>query len=721
MDMMQVEKASVNPEVEKWCKELDSARRRQKDWMKEADDLVDLYECEKAKENSFNIFYSNTETLAPALYNNLPRPAVKRRFDDKDPMGKVSSSVIQRTLEYLLDNDAEDYVSFDTLMEQSVLQALVPGRGVTWYKYDAYISEKEGENDEGEESYSEGEEEEDESPEAEPTARVESEIVCGELVPYNQFFMGYAKVWKNVPWVGREHFMAREELVKNFGEKLGNKIPLTIEPSTRSESSDEAGPQASKKLENAQGAKLAHVYEVWDKETRMVYFFCPAMMDSFIKKVEDPLELTGFFPLPEPLAFFPKISSMVPQTLYSAYKEQAKELNRVTQRIMKLVEALKIRGFYDSTLENLTDLLSSEDGTLLSAENVAALQNSTLDRSIWLFPIKDIIPVLQQLYLQREQIKRVIYEITGVSDILRGASVASETATAQNIKNQWGTLRLKKWQKRVQKYVRSCLRIMAEIACKKFSPETLAAMTNLPYPTAQQKEMAQMQMQQIQQALAQMQSVPADPNQPPPPQLQQLQQMAQQLQQILTKPSWAEISSMLQNDMLRNYRIDIETNSTVDLEATEDKQSIGEFMNALAQFLNGIGPLVQNGTMPFEAAKAMLMAIVRKYRFGVEVEQEIEAMMPPPKQPEDPTAGLEMQKAQMEMQALEQKTAVEKDLMVADMAYKKEDLEIRREELAMKREYNREVHMQRMTELRAKTMAQVMAPPPVTPGKRKGV
>ena len=52
--------------------------------------------------------------------------------------------------------------------------------------------------------------------------------------------------------------------------------------------------------------------------------------------------------------------------------------------------------------------------------------------------------VLNFLYQQREQSKQAIYEITGISDIVRGASHSSETATAQQIKTEWGSLRIKK-------------------------------------------------------------------------------------------------------------------------------------------------------------------------------------------------------------------------------------------------------------------------------------
>ena len=294
---------------------------------------------------------------------------------------------------------------------------------------------------------------------------------------------------------------------------------------------------------------------------------------------------------------FPKISSLAPVPLYTMYEEQAKELNRVTVRINKIVQALKVRGFYDSTLEGLDKVLSAGDNVLIPSENVAAMQQGqTLEKAIWLMPLEKLVVVLQQLYAQRQQVKQVIYEITGISDILRGASVASETATAQNIKNQWGTLRLKKLQKQVSKYVRDCLRIMGEIAMTKFSQQTISQMTGLQFPTGEQKQQAQMLLQQ-----AQAQQVPGQPPAQPPQQLLAMTQL----------PTWEDIMGLLANDLQRNYRIDVETNSTVDAEATEDKQNMGEFLNAIAQFMNGAAPLVQQGVLPFDAAKSILLAVTR--------------------------------------------------------------------------------------------------------------
>ncbi len=692
-----VDTAKADPKVQSWLTELDSARKRLKDYRKDASRVVKLYEGGKASESPFNILYSNTETLAPALYNNLPRPVVQRRFKDDDPLGKVASDVARRSLEFLIDNELGTYTPFDDLMQQAVLEALVPGQGVTRFKYDASFVEQpepnnptEGQEDgtgEGEIEAVAGE------IHPEPAEQVEYETVCGEAVPWDRFLHGYAKQWKDVPWVAFEHFMTREELVKNFGEEVGHRVPLNVSGKESGQQSDD-GDNDDAKLTDAEGVTLAHVFEIWDKETKMVRFLAPSYPAGFVKSVEDPLELSGFFPMPQPLSLFPKISSLIPIPLYMMYEEQAKELNRVTVRINKIVQALKVRGFYDSTLEGLDKVLAADDNVLIPAENVAAMQQGqTLEKAIWLMPLEKLVAVLQQLYLQRQQIKQVIYEITGISDILRGASVASETATAQNIKNQWGTLRLKKMQKRVSRYVRDCLRIMGEIAMTKLSQQTIAQMTGLQFPTAQQKQQAQAVLQQIQmqaQAQPQMPGQPPAPPQAPPPQIAAAAQL----------PSWDEIMGLLTNDLQRNYRIDVETNSTVDAEATEDKANMGEFLNAIAQFMNGAAPLVQQGVLPFDAAKSILLAVTRRYRFGPEVEDDLKKMRPP--QPQGNGADA---KAKADLEAAQAEQKVKMEMLAMDKQLKEAETAAKMGELKRKGELAAATHAMKLQELRLKMAA----------------
>ena len=58
------------------------------------------------------------------------------------------------------------------------------------------------------------------------------------------------------------------------------------------------------------------------------------------------------------------------------------------------------------------------------------MQAGGLEKAIWLWPIERIAGVLVHLYTQRESIKTTIFEITGIADIMRGSSAASETLGA---------------------------------------------------------------------------------------------------------------------------------------------------------------------------------------------------------------------------------------------------------------------------------------------------
>ncbi len=69
-----------------WLRQIRDAQKREEKYITTARKYISLYEAEKKAENSFNILYSNTETLAPALYNNAPRPDTRPRSKVPNPV-----------------------------------------------------------------------------------------------------------------------------------------------------------------------------------------------------------------------------------------------------------------------------------------------------------------------------------------------------------------------------------------------------------------------------------------------------------------------------------------------------------------------------------------------------------------------------------------------------------------------------------------------------------
>lgn len=653
----------IDSKARKYVAEVEGSKKREQRWRETATKIVQIYECEDGEKFPFNILYANTELLQPSIYSQLPVPIVKRRFNDEDALGKAAAEVAERLISYTVNNTDPKYNPVDELIKSAVLDALVPGRGVTKVKYDAEIVD----------------------------GNVAYESICCEEVPWDRFTFGYAKKWKDVPWISFEHFLTEDEVIKLLQDKNDPSKKVVIPEDLRFEAASEA-----LKAENVEGKDtladgaeslhLAQVYEIWDKKNKKVIFVSPGC-DEVLQELDDPLELQGFYPIPEPLMMFKRISGLKPQVLYETYSQQAAELNNITVRIRKIMAALKVRGFYDASIEKIGELFNQDDNVLLAAENVANLEGKGLDHAIWLMPLNDLVNVLQQLYRQRQEIQGVIFQITGLSDVFRGDTKASETLGAQNLKSQFGSVRLKKFQKAVVRYAADLFRLIGELAVSSLSQQTIVAMTGLSYPTNDEKQQAQVMLQQVQMGIQ-------DPNQVPP----EVQQQVAQVQEMLAKPSWEDLIGMLKDDLTRAYKVEIETNSSIEIEVSDDKAEIGEFLNAMAQFMNGVVPLVQAKAIPFEAVKAMMLAVVRRYRFGEKVENEFNKMTEP--QPEgNAEAEAQAQQMQMKAQQEEQKHQLAMKKGEQDLQLQQAEIQAKMQKMQMELAMAEAEHKARLQEL----------------------
>lgn len=584
-----------------------------KDWLEAAREITEIYEAGKQDENPFNILYSNTETLLPALYNSTPRPEVSARYSSMASDRRLDAAVAQtseRLLEYTADTNSGEYETFDEATRDAVLQALVPGQG------DVRVRFKE---DKG---YQE---------------------ICVESVAFDRFIWGYSRKWQNVPWVAYGHDLNKADFERMFPDFAKTQKYKDVDWKVLEEKAQNSpsiwDPDLNSKGKKKEPTLL--VWEVWEYAEKGINYVCEEFEEEFIRQDKYPFNLKSRFPSPKPLQFIKRVNSLTPRPLYEEYRTQAEELNDLTRRLKRVVKAIRVRGVYHPALDVLKEIFDQDsDNALIPAEQAQVIADAGgLDKFIWLVPVDMLVQTALSLYDAREKCKQTIYEIMGIGDVLRGTSVASETARAQEIKNQWGSLRIKRLQKDVMVFCRDIFRITLEFAANKYSPLTFKQITSLPYlfdaqkvQVQQQVQMAQQQAQQMQQqwqmAAQQAQAMGQPPPQqpPPPPEIPNAF--------LLQFPSWENIIGVLRSSFERQYRIDIETNSTVDLEATEDKAAIGEFMNAFGQMSAGLEPMVASGRLPFEASKVIMGETFRRFRFGRRVQDALEMMQPPQQSPD---------------------------------------------------------------------------------------
>lgn len=636
--------------VKYWLKEIDAASNGpEKDWREQrATNVTKRYRDERegseAQDVRFNILFANVEVLKGVMYQRPPVPDVRRRFKDPDAVGRVVAEVLTRALTYCI--DAYD---FDFVMRQCVSDVLIPGRGVARVKYIPTFAQMEREVEptgyEGDKPiYAEGVTQRD-GKGYQSYEQVSYEEVRCDQVGYEYFRMSPAKHWSKVRWISFGELLSRQDCVKQFGKEIGSAIKLDW--------SDRKDDDPDKDDERY---RRALVWTIWNKSDKQVYVISAGYPAGPLKQEADPLRLEQFFPIPRPMYAIWTTDSLVPVPEYTQYQDQAEELDLLTERINVLVDALRRRGVYDASMPALEELAKAGDNTFIPVTNYAALvEKGGLQNAFSELPIEGIAKVLVELYQQREQVKQTIYEVMGIGDIIRGSSDPNETASAQNIKAQYAQTRIAPRQTEVQRFARDLLRLKAEIIAEHFSQQTLQQMTGIQLPTPEQKQMAQQQVSQMQ---AQAQQQPQQPGQPPaqPPQI------PKEIQTVLNTPTWDDVMGLLKNEKLRGFRIDVETDSTIAANDQAEKENVVEMIQAMSGLAAQVGPLIQEGVVPAEFLKSLLLFTMRRFRASKDIEEQIEQLEPPP-----PKQDPEMQKMQMEMQMQQQKAQQDGQLAQAKM------------------------------------------------------
>jgi hypothetical protein len=337
--------------------------------------------------------------------------------------------------------------------------------------------------------------------------------------------------------------------------------------------------------------------------------------------MDDPLGLEQFFPIPRPMMAIVSTDTLCPITPYSIYEELLEELNKLTRRINSLIGQCRARGWYSAVgnMDEFKQGVEAADGELIPLQGVEhfATAGVGLDKAIAWFPLDVVVAALKQLVEQREIIKQIIFEVSGMADVMRGQVDPKEKLGQTQIKAQWGGLRVQKKQEEVARFVRDLFRLKAEVMAKKFSMQTLLAMTGIELQTQQEKQQIQATIQQVQMAV----QAGAMPQQ----QAMQLAEQHKDKLQQLNQPSFEEVEQLLRSDTARGYQIDIESDSHIRGDVARIQQQMAMFIQGTAAFVGAVGPLVQQGAMPGHIAIEIFNAFARHYKLGKQAEDALDA------------------------------------------------------------------------------------------------
>lgn len=602
-------------------------------------------------DQEFDLLWSSLEILKPAVYCKPPQAVVAPRFNDRNKVASVASELLERCL-----NSTFDRSDFDQTMLEVRDDLIIAARGVIRTTYET----KDGKQ------------------------------VCNDHVDRCDFLHEPARKWTEVGWVAFAAYLDKRSYEKRFPNKPPGQFNERRDPEDR---------------HRVDTVAKCKVWEVWHKADNRVYWVTEGV-DVFLDEQDPFLDLEGFFPCPRPAYGSRKRRTLIPIPDYVRYERHLEQINTLTFRIYNLLTWIKVKGLIPAGGEVAqaveTALANVEDDVfLVPVPSAALIQNSSGTAGFVQFlPLQEFAATVTSLLESRRELINNFYELSGISDIMRGATEAEETLGAQQLKSQFGSVRVREKIDELQRIARDSARITAEIIAEKFDAETILRMAQMEVPTkaelkakvqeleaAAKQEMDALEeqaMQAAEQARASGEEVDPQAAEQQFNQAQQqiIQKYQAQLDEIGKQVPIEDVMEFLRDQKARAFAIDIETDSTVMTDELAEKQARGEFLTAFTGASAAVQPLLMAGEPGAKLAGAMLKFALAPFRAGRELDGMIDDFVEAAPAALAQAGGSDGEAALAEAnkqlaQAELQKAAAQTEKVQADAALKMQELQLR--------------------------------------------
>lgn len=672
-DNQAYEQADYDPSIDKesskaWLNLIEDAEKALKDWQDKSDNIdkrfADLSRLANVtRDREFQLFWANIQVLGPSVYSRAPVPVVVPRFRDRRAVPRTASELLERCASVAFEKDGIDATM--RLIRDDMIRL---ARGCSWVRYED--KEKKGKK---------------------------SEKICIEHVDRRDFMHSPARKWQEVDIAGIRAWMTPDEMKERFEKHSGDAWKTAKFETTDRDKQDRG---------NRDQIKKAGVWELWCKSEDCVVWVTEGV-EEVLERSKPHLNLDNFFPCPCPAYSTVQPDSLVPVPDYVYYKDQIEEINELTARIADLSDAVRLKGFYQAGGEigaavETAMKQSDNKAILVPVSNWSAFGSNSGDPIIWL-PLDMIANTITGLVELRRQLIDDVYQITGLSDIMRGQSDASETLGAQELKSQYGSIRVRDRQSELIRVALDLTRISCEIMAENFDQQTLLDMAQMELPTdaeikKQIKDLEDQGKQIVAQAAKTAKEAMADPqNQAKAQQdpegaqkaAQQLQQQAQeqiqgiqqQIQKVGETVTIDQVMKLLKEQKLRPFALDIETDSTIAPDENAQKQRATEFVTAVGGFLNQAITAVQTVPQVAPLMADTLKYVASQFRAGRVLDQSIDEFADTMKQmAQAPKPNPEADAANAQTQIEQQRLQMDAQKAQADMQAKQADAQMKQQQ-----------------------------------------
>lgn len=485
----------------RWKEELSSAKRWLQPWHDSAHEILKRLKDkgERAEgERHVNLFTAEYLTKRAVLYGKTPQASVSRRWKDpEDDLGRVAGEMLSR---HLNDDISSGDDGYERAIGYALEDRLSVGMGQGRVRYEVETEEEQNGDRQGGalrvvgsgDALGQGAggvgvlpgEQQTAPPVLGPLApsslveRKSTESVKVDYVYWGDFLYSPCKYWEVCRWVAFGADMGRKALKARFNKARfpsvrveGDKIPLDVNNGGEQKDGQPPPPWAR-----------AKVWEIWDKDEGQVVWMTDGGLVLDVQ--DDPLGLANFFPCPRPLFALTTTDEMLPRPDFVLAEDLYADLDVLATRMNNLRTALRVVGVYDHSNAELGELINdSAENRMVPVKNWPDLMGKGgLQGAVQFFPVGEVASALIALGGEFDRLKLQLYEVTGMSDILRGqGSAVQTTAFEQRTKAQFGSARLQSVQDEFARFATALQALKAEVVAEHFEPEEIVRASNMAF------------------------------------------------------------------------------------------------------------------------------------------------------------------------------------------------------------------------------------------------
>lgn len=578
---------------------IEDAKKEFQDWETECRAIDDIYSRRRGirlfdtlewSDGELDLFWASYEILKPAVYARAPKPVVSTQFKDRDPVKSKTAELLERVSISNFDRS-----NINDVMCEIRDDLIFTNRGVGWLTY---------ESDDG------------------------KQCVHIEHLDRTDFLHEPARKWSEVGWVSRRAWMTRKELRKRF-YKTSKDAYKDVKLSTR---------RGDKENGAADKSKKGSVWEVWHRADNKVYWVSEGV-DVILDEGPPHLKLSGFFPCPRPAYGTLARRSLIPVPDYERYAVHFNKINTLTARIYLLLDKVKLKGLIPAggdVADAVGELIRSDDDEILIPVPAAAMTESGGNFVAWM-PLAEIAQAITGLIEARSKLIDDFYQLSGISDIMRGATEADETLGAQQLKTQYGSVRVRDKIDELQRIAADFVRISAEIIAENFKKDNLLEMAQMKISSKADIEKqikgiekaAEQELKALgdkaEQMAQQVQSQGPEAAQQAQQEFQQaqqaiLQKYAPMIQAAQSEVPMEDIMELLRDDKSRCFAFEIASDSTILTDEMQEKASRNEFMTTFAGASQSLMSMAGMGEAGAALAGGLMNFILGPYRIGRELD-----------------------------------------------------------------------------------------------------